>query len=224
MKTKFMLSAILSLFLFTGLFANTTNDVSGTNDGNIRYNNRSIEFVEQGIKFYVYLNGDFDFEANLRRHAGVQIDRRGIYISTSPHRVSIDRDRHGRITRVGNVKISYTKFDRIKHIGRVKVDYHGNRVTSVGNLDVIYTRHGIYYEGQVNGRGYYDPYHYTTWEYGYYDPFFETKHFRSDFERFDEDDDFYYFKSNKKNKNGKGEVIKRKKAEKSKKNESRRQL
>lgn len=208
-----------------------------------RYNNQSIEFTERGIKFYIFLDGEFDF--NTATTAQVDyIYRNGRRTARygTPRGTRIERDYQGRIRRIGNVFISYTYDDKIKRIGSVFVRYNHNRMQKVGNLKIVYNRYGVRFLGSVKGHyGYYNPYYsnhwnsynnynsygqWDTWEYGYYDSFFNNNDFYHNYESYDEDDDYYYYRS--KSKNGKkiadGKIIKRKKAVNSKRNESRRKL
>ena len=206
-----------------------------------RYNNQSIEFEERGIKFYIFLDGQFDFNtAPTAQVDYIYRDGRRVVRHAAPRGVRIERDYQGRIRRVGNVFISYTYDDKIKRVGSVFVKYNHNRMHKVGNLKIVYNpHHGIRFIGQVKGHGhYYNPNYsqgwstfnywdsWDTWEYGYHDTFFYNDNFYSQYESFDEDDSFYYYRS--KSKNGKkvtnGKVIKRKKAVNSKRNETRRKV
>ena len=198
------------------------------------YNDQVIEFVERGIKFYVFLDGAFDF--NTAPTADVDYiykSGRRTPIHVSPRGIRIERDYQGRIRRIGNVFISYTYNDKVKRIGTVFVKYKRNRMERVGNMKIVYTRHRVRLIGSVKGR--YNPYYanhwssfngfsqWDTWEYGYFDPFFSHHDFYNNYESFNEDADFIYFRSKRKNGNKtKGKVIKRKKASKSKANDSRR--
>ncbi len=198
------------------------------------YDDQVIEFVERGIKFYVFLDGAFDF--NTAPTADVDYiykSGRRTPIHVSPRGIRIERDYQGRIRRIGNVFISYTYNDKVKRIGSVFVKYKRNRMEQVGNMKIVYTRHRVRLIGSVKGR--YNPYYanhwssfnrfsqWDTWEYGYYDSFFSHQDFFNNYESFNEDDDFIYFRSRRKSGNEtKGKVIKRKKASKSKANDSRR--
>ncbi len=208
-----------------------------------RYNDESIEFVERGIKFYIFLDGQFDF--NTAPTAQVDyIYRNGKRTArhSSPRGTRIERDYQGRIRRIGNVFISYTYDNKIKRIGSVFVNYQRGRMHKVGNLRLVYNRYGVRFIGSVKGHyDYHNPYYsnqwnsfntwnsynnWDTWEYGYYDSFFSNNDFYNNYESYNEDDDYYYYRS--KSKNGKklseGKVIKRKKAVKSKRTEIRRKL
>ncbi len=196
----------------------------------------SVDFMERGIHFYVFLDGTFDFTSSQTAEVDYlyKSGRRGTH--TAPRGIRIERDFNGRIFRVGNVFINYTYHNKVKRIGTVFIKYSHRQMKRIGNLQIVYNRYGVNFIGSVKGRPhYYNPYvsyqwtDYNSfyfgdiWEYGYYDPFFYGHRFNSDFERFDEDDNFYYYK-NKRADNSKGKVIKRKKASKSKKNEIRKKV
>jgi len=231
------LLVLISLFMMVSTFGamesiKPVTEVVDFNDN--FYDDQAIEFVERGIKFYVFLDGAFDF--NTVRIAEVDYlykNGRRTPRHMAPRGIRIERDYQGRIRRIGNVFISYTYNDKVKRIGSVFVKYNRSRMQSVGNLKIVYNRHRVRFIGNVKGR--YNPYytyhwssfngfdHWDTWEYGYYDPFFSHRDFFNDYESFNEDDDFIYFRSKRNNgKKTKGKVIKRKKATKSKTTDSRR--
>lgn len=230
---------LVSMLMMVSTFGAMESIKPGTNVvdfNNDFYSDRPIEFVERGIKFYIFLDGQFDFNTAPTAEVDyIYKNGRRTPIHVSPRGIRIERDYQGRIRRIGNVFISYTYGDRIKRIGSVFVKYSHNRMKQVGNLKIIYDRHRVRFIGNVKGR--YNPYvaynwrtfngfnHWDTWEYGYYDPFFNHSDFYNNYESFDEDDDFFYFRSKRKNgKATKGKVIKRKKATKSKSSESRRMV
>lgn len=198
------------------------------------HDDKVIEFVERGIKFYVFLDGAFDFNTAPTAYVDyIEKNGRRTPKHASTRGIRIERDYQGRIRRIGNVFISYTFNDKVKRIGTVFVKYNRNRMQRVGNLKIVYNRYHVRFIGKVKGR--YNQYYtqnwssfngfnnWDTWEYGFYDPFFTHQSFFNDYESFNEDDDFIYFRSKRKAGSAtKGKVIKRKKATKSKANDSRR--
>jgi hypothetical protein len=225
---------VMSLFAFTFMQAENPNHTGDVINFGVDYYDQPIEFVERGIKFYVFLNGDFDF--NTAPTAQVDyVSRRGNHSYHTPHGVRIERDGQGRIRRVGNVFISYSRYNKVKRIGSVFIDYRRNKMIKVGNLRIIYDHYGVRFIGSVMGHTFYSPYFssgwssfntpggWMTWEYGYYDPFFHSHDFTVNYVNYHEDDNYYYYRS-KNDKAKKGQVIKRKKAANSNRGESRRQL
>lgn len=171
------------------------------------YNNFNdvITFVERGIRFRVYLTGEFDF------------DNRRLGNRRFNNRVRIDRDYRGRIRRVGNVAIQYNFRGDIRRIGSIFIQYNRRGLLSrVGNLKIYYNRWG---DPTFYGRVRYNDYHFNNYDnyigggiYGYYDPFFYRRDFRNYYSQFREDNNFFYYRAKTTNGNiKKGDVIKRRK-------------
>lgn len=143
--------------LLTGIvaFANQVNTrVTTTKDGfTKRYRHaQPIKFVERGVKFLIFPNGEFDYTLirpvyRHRGYANVGLRApggRNGYAVNSPHRrVQLRFDRFGRINRVGNVPVRYDQFGRVFRVGTVFMNY-GRRglLNQVGGLDVRYNKHG----------------------------------------------------------------------------------
>lgn len=118
-----------------------------------------IQFMERGVTFFVYSNGEFDFN---RKRGYAHYGRRGYNHRTHPRAGKrfqyknrfgqIQRDYYGNIVRVGRTYIDYDRFGRVTRIGSVDVDYgrRGN-LRQVGNMFVTYNREGrlLYAEGEV---------------------------------------------------------------------------
>ncbi|HKX85364.1 MAG TPA: hypothetical protein VJL37_01740 [Flavobacterium sp.] len=159
-----------------------------------------ISFMERGIEFYVFPNGDFDFNTRPQdsngndgyyfkaagRRATVTVERRPVNYG-----VRIEHDAFGRVRRVGNTFINYDGFDRVNRIGTVYMRYNSFALTQIGGLRIVYDRKRCIIDmfGQVKGRsyGYGSPrgYEYPRNDYprggGY-----ENDH---------DDDDYYYYKA-----------------------------
>lgn len=171
-----------------------------------RYND-AVTFVERGIQFHVFLNGDFDFNTHYNRY--------------SDFGVRIKRDRRGRVRSVGNVYINYDWRGNVTRIGSVYMRYRFGNLLRVGNLHINYDRWGNpRYSGHVK-RGnhyYYGNNHGINVDinigniYDYDDVYFYRKDFRRNYRQFREDNDFYYYRAVPKAKIGnKSQVIKRRK-------------
>lgn len=118
--------------------------VNAETKSNSRYNYaRPVQFTERGISFFVFQNGEFDFNTHPRHY-----NRRSGYNNTygavnkRPGAVRVEYDYHGRVRRIGNVFINYDRLGRVKRIGRVYMRYRHNRLVRVGNLRLIYNRYG----------------------------------------------------------------------------------
>ena len=187
------------------------------------YGMKPIKFMERGIKFFVFPNGEIDFSTNARYRDQYYFRNGRRYKRRVPFRaVAIDRDYFGRVRRVGNVFINYNRYGNVSRVGSVFIDYHrGRRLKRVGGLTIRYDRFGrVRYFGQVKPRfgiGF-SNYHYDGFIYDYHDDFFYGDDFYDHYEDYGEDDDYYYYKSKGhkglKNGHNKGKIIKRKKLKK----------
>ncbi|MCF6141867.1 hypothetical protein L1S34_11280 [Flavobacterium sp. K77] len=172
--------------------ATTTSSIGGKSI--IDFNNEDpIVFIERGIEFYVFPDGQIDF--NTRPDA-----KGGMSYRTAPSRgtnktygapvnnrkgdygVRVSHDNLGRVRQVGNVFINYDAFDRVKRIGSVFMSYNRYALERVGGLEIIYNRRGQIVDliGSVKGgRSVYG-------SKGDYDDRYESKN-----------DDTYYFRSDR---------------------------
>lgn len=235
MKRGILFLSMLMMASLMGAMESNQRATKGA-EFNPEFSSYSVDFMERGIHFYVFLDGTFDFTTSEAAEVDYVYKNGRKFQHTTPRGIRIERDYRGRIFRVGNVFIDYTYNNRIKRIGRVFIKYANQRMKKIGNLTIVYNRFGVNFLGSVKGRPYYNPYvsyqwsNYNDfylgniWEYGYYDPFFYGHNFNRDFERFDEDNDFYYYKNRRADGKSKGEIIKRKKAKKSMKNEIRKKV
>ena len=124
-----------------------------------------IAFIERGIEFFVFPNGEFDF--NTEPVAGSDTyyrNGRRTTLNTTHGApgsfnggVRIDHDAMGRVRRIGNVFINYDQANRIKRIGSVYMSYNREMLTQVGGLRIVYDRRGRIVDmlGNVNGNGQY---------------------------------------------------------------------
>lgn len=181
---------IIFLVGILGMFATNIAKAEAKNpkyfEINFNYNN-AVNFFERGIEFFVFTNGDFDFDTSNSYHRGVRIDR----------------DFRGRIRSVGNVFINYDRFGNVTRIGSVFINYHRGQLISVGDLRVFYDRYGYpVFRGNVHDF-YYDNGIRLSINFGrvynYNDNFFFNRDFDRNYTRFREDRDFYYYKSNRNN-------------------------
>ena len=149
------LTLILS-FLFIGW------SVSASENSNLastytNYNDSFI-FVEGGVEFAVYPNGEFDFYYNprFRRGSSVHIATPNVNISYNSgynYDPYIQYDDYGAVIQIENVPIYYDYYGRIIQAGNIYMDYNSfGRLARVGNLHVHYNRHHhiTHYSGFIN--------------------------------------------------------------------------
>jgi hypothetical protein len=115
-----------------------------------------IEFVERGVEFFVFLNGEFDFNThpvNYRRgrrstvnatFGAPRVQTRGNRFNTGNIGVRVEHDFNGRVRRIGNLFINYDRFGRVKRIGSIYMRYNNRHglLRQIGGLHLKYNRRG----------------------------------------------------------------------------------
>ena len=168
--------------------------------------NEPIEFTERGISFFVFPNGEFDFNTRPNNNQGDYYYRTANRNRNfNPNRaaenygVLIENDNFGRIRRVGNTFINYDFNNRVTRIGSVFMRYNRFALVQIGGMQLIYNRFGTVVDsyGSVKGfrnQGFTNSYYGTrgSCETGY------SNNFRDDDEQdlnFGTDNDSYYYRA-----------------------------
>jgi hypothetical protein len=143
--------------------ANETKIISKVNAVNY-YDNEPVSFIERGIEFFVFPNGDFDFNTRPDDSQGNYQFKTAGRRSTEVNRnnrpinygVLIEQDSFGRVRRVGNTFINYDFSDRVTRIGSVYMQYNRFALDQIGNMRLIYNRHGqiVNTVGNIKGKRY----------------------------------------------------------------------
>jgi hypothetical protein len=109
------------------------------------HSSEPLIFEQRGIVFYVFLNGDFDFNTHPNQGSGDFVYRRGSSaLGNKPvnHGVRIQYDQFGRVRSVGNTFINYDRLNRVVRIGNVSMSYQRNGLVSIGGMTIVYDRRG----------------------------------------------------------------------------------
>ncbi len=158
---------ILALLFLGTLSAKATNTVEEKVVPNyVRGYGNSFIFVENGITFSVYPDGEFDFYIDNQVNIGVgaRIGNVGVTFNSGyNYNPFVQYDDYGAIVQVENVPIYYDYYGRVSQIGGVDVWYRNGRVRRVGGLNVFWNG-GVFshYTGFINvyNRNYvYRPFH-----------------------------------------------------------------
>lgn len=212
MKKGILLLAGLLLTLVTVEAKSSENPIVETGFSTRYYN--SVSFVERGIRFDVFLNGDFDFES-VRRNNRYNKRR------SRHHRVRITRDYKGRINRIGNVSIRYDFRGNVRRIGSVHMHYRRGRLSDVGNLRIRYNRWGDpRFYGEVKYHYSYSP----DFICDYDDVYFYGNEFRNNYRLYREDANFYYYRANRNANVSRNRLLKRRKQAVTKKKPAKRKV
>lgn len=81
-----------------------------------KYFDEPVKITVRQIDFFIFPNGEFDFNAHQRRNRH--------YYSPSEFGVRVERDRYGKIRRIGNVYINYNRRRQVTRIGQVFIKYN----------------------------------------------------------------------------------------------------
>ncbi|WNM18054.1 hypothetical protein [Flavobacterium capsici] len=121
-----------------------------------------ISFIERGIEFFVFPNGDFDFNTRPQDSQGDYFYRKANGRVTAVqargnvnYGVLIQHDSFGRVRRVGNTFINYDNRDRVSRIGTVYMRYNRFALSQIGGMTLVYNYRGdiINTIGSIKGRG-----------------------------------------------------------------------
>jgi hypothetical protein len=157
---------VASFFLVGSMAVASENPVFSDNTTSARFDmDEPISFTERGIEFFVFPNGEFDFNTRPDDSQGSYMyktagKRTAIVVERRPvnYGVRIEHDSFGRVRRIGNTFINYDFNDRVSRIGTVYMKYNRYALAQVGGLKIIYNRRGqiIDLVGDVKGynRGY----------------------------------------------------------------------
>jgi hypothetical protein len=137
------------------------------NNGYDKY--RPIEFEEDGILFFVYPDGEFEFEVLYPRYVEVGFRFRNGHVKLGKNLpLRIEQDPYGNIYRIENIFIDYNRFGKVSKIGSVNIHYNQGKIRTIGYMDIVY-RPNFVFEcvGHVKNKNYYsyDNHYYKSENY-----------------------------------------------------------
>jgi len=158
------------LLIMTAVFLGTTMTKAETLEDKVVINSfnygNSFIFVENGVTFSVYPDGEFDFYINnqVNVNVGARIGNVGVtFNSGRDYNAYVQYDDYGAILQVESVPVYYDDYGRVAQIGDINVTYRNGRVRRVGGLVAYYNGTVFsHYTGYINryNRSYvYTPYH-----------------------------------------------------------------
>lgn len=140
-----LLVAALGFMTYQPVLAKTGHDDS-TDLNMYRGYGNGFTFVERGITFAVYPDGEFDFYIDPRGvNANVNIGNVNIsYNSGYNYDAYVQYDAYGAIIQIEDVPIYYDYYGRIVQAGNVRINYNDGRVVRIGGLRIYYDPYGYY--------------------------------------------------------------------------------
>jgi len=154
-----------------------------------------ISFMERGIEFFVFPNGDFDFNTRPLDSEGDYFyktaGKRGMSQErrTMNYGIRIEHDSFGRVRRIGNTFINYDNRDRVNRIGSVYMRYNRFALTQIGGMQIIYNSRGEIVDTIGRVKGYYN----SGYTYNYNNHYDDFNYAASSYN--DNNSRFYYYKA-----------------------------
>jgi hypothetical protein len=144
-------------FLLTGATTFATNTNANYSSIYSKGYGNSFIFVEQGVEFAVFPDGQFDFNVDqyspnfsaYSNYNGVSIS----YNTGHSYDAYVQYDDFGAVVQIENVPIYYDYYGRISQAGNIHINYNNRGyVSRVGGLYVHYNRYNRYshYTGYIN--------------------------------------------------------------------------
>lgn len=140
------------------------------------YNGSSYIFVEGGVEFSVFPDGQFDFVYLGNRgvsNVNVSINTPNVsinYNSGYNYDAFVQYDDYGAVIQVEDVPIYYDQFGRIAQAGSVEIRYVDRRIVRVGGLHIFYNPYGYFSHCTGFVSPYYTSYIYRPWHVHYVRP------------------------------------------------------
>ena len=133
------------IFLFVGLLTGLAPMKAETLDGVYRnyYDGSRYIFVEGGVEFSVYPDGEFDFVLPqiAQNYVNVNVNAGPVNISYNSgynYDPFVQYDDFGAVIQIESVPVYYDNWGRIIQAGSVYINYNNNRIVNVGGLRVFY--------------------------------------------------------------------------------------
>lgn len=194
---KITLLVAANLLVGSLAFATTDERTVGfdrTRGASIHYMDAEpIVFMERGIEFFVFLNGDFDFNTRPQDSQGGIYYRRGASARGNNavavnYGVRIEHDSFGRVRRVGNTFINYDRFNRVSRIGTIYMRYNNFALTQIGGMQIAYNRRGqiAHIIGEV---------HYTRGNAGFTTTYYGSSDYAYQNTNTYNDNSYYYYRA-----------------------------
>ncbi|MGB3775753.1 MAG: hypothetical protein WA951_10900 [Leeuwenhoekiella sp.] len=153
MKKLIHLLAIVLLGTTTMTAATSSDTYEDIN----RYGGNQYIFLEGGIEFSVYPDGEFDF-VRPQAVSGFQLNTGNSVLSLSfnsgyNYDAFVQYDNYGAVIQIGNVPVYYDNWGRIAQAGNIAINYNNNYIAAIGGLQIFYRGNTFSYT-----RGFINPY------------------------------------------------------------------
>ena len=145
----------LIYLLFIGVVGLTTSNAAPSFAPGSYYNGDRYIFIEGGIEFSVYPDGEFDFvvpQVINGLHINVNSGRSNISFNTGfNYDAYVQYDSYGAVIQIADVPVYYDNWGRIAQAGNIIINYNNNLLASVGGMNIYYNGNAFSYtRGYVN--------------------------------------------------------------------------
>lgn len=164
--------ALVLLLTVTTIKATNTEHTAVVN--NINYNGKAYIFIEGGVEFSVFADGQFDFvylpTYNNSTLSGTTPSVFASFNAGHNYEAYLQYDQYGAIIQIEDVPVFYDMYGRIIRAGDVEIRYINRRISRIGDLQIYYNRHGDYINcvGYINSHNRF--YSYRPWHRHYVRP------------------------------------------------------
>ena len=165
----------LVLTLVTALMSNFTVQAFSADMITYRgYSGNSYIFIEGGVEFSVFPDGQFDFVYLGSHGTQVNIQTPNAAINFNAgynYDTYVQYDMYGAVIQIENVPVFYDAYGRIIQAGNVHIHYNNNRLIRIGGLHIFYNPYGFFshHTGFINAYNRF--YVYRPWHVYYMVPF-----------------------------------------------------
>lgn len=167
------------------------SNIINATESRTRFNfEEPISFMERGIEFFVFPNGEFDFNTRPQDSQGdyfyktagkrnESVALRGLI----NYGVLIEHDSFGRVRRIGNTFVNYDNRNRVNRIGSVYMRYNRFALTQIGGMQIVYNHRGDIVDTIGSIKGYRNQGYAYSYQNYYQDNY--INHYTSNYQDYD---------------------------------------
>jgi len=138
----------------SSVMAVTLEDKVATRNAYTNFNDSFI-FVENGITFSVFPDGEFDFyiDERIRMNPNMNFGRNNITLNSGfDYNPFVQYDDFGAVIQIENIPVFYDFYGRVNQIGDINIRYNSGRISRLGGMQIFYDNRGFYnnHRGFIN--------------------------------------------------------------------------
>ena len=168
----------LLLLLLTIATVNAAKTDTPGSTNQTPYNGKAYIFIEGGVEFSVFADGQFDFVyLATQQSTMLSFNTPSVFLSFNAgqdYEAYLQYDDYGAIIQIEDVPVYYDVYGRIVQAGEVEISYRNRAISRVGGLHIYYNSYGDYdyYTGYINSYNRF--YTYRPWHVYYLRPMYNN--------------------------------------------------